>query len=85
MLEHPGLYNLICPVWVLEVCISASSLTRPGPLLEALPTLKPGVPVQWENILNFQTQPATVPVGLKQGPSQVNNPQTDKGHRRESP
>lgn len=88
VLGHPGLYNLICPVWVLEGGILASSMARPRPLLGTLTVgLKPcpppiqGVPVQWESILNFQTQPATVPVGLKQGLSQVNDPQTDKGHK----
>lgn len=45
MLGHPGLYNLICPVWVLEVCISAWSMARSGFLLETLSVgLKPCPP-----------------------------------------
>lgn len=76
-LGHPGLYN--CPVWVLEISFvhlihgqAQASGRDPDRWIETLPTPKPVRPVG--KYLNFQTQPATVPVGLKQGPNQVNDP-----------
>lgn len=91
MLGHPGLYNLICPVCVLEVCISAWSMARSGLLLETLSIgLKPAHPqargsCPMGKYSKFPDSAGHSSVGLKQGPSQVNNPRTDKGHTRESP